>query len=131
MLAQKNRFHGHHSLDLVYRNGFSLSLDNVGLRYLNTGPTSVTRGAVVISKKVAKSAVSRNRIRRQIYELIRLNLDNFKQPVSLIITIHHEKVLQLTPNKLKALILNLFIKSNLIDQNTSKHAIVETKKEVS
>ena len=34
-----------------------------------------TRIAVVVSKKVAKSAVERNRIRRRIYEALRKNLE--------------------------------------------------------
>ena len=34
-----------------------------------------TRFGVVVSKKVEKSAVRRNRIRRRIYEAIRTNLD--------------------------------------------------------
>ena len=34
-----------------------------------------TRFGVVVSKKVEKSAVKRNRIRRRVYEALRVNLD--------------------------------------------------------
>lgn len=46
------------------------------------------RFAISISKKVLKSAVGRNRIRRRVYEAIRLELKEYKNPIDCIFIIY-------------------------------------------
>ena len=46
------------------------------------------RYAVVVSKKILKSAVGRNRIRRRVYEALRLELPKIQQPVDCIFIIN-------------------------------------------
>lgn len=71
MLARRHRFHGIHSLDAVYRRGQTVRGPHCLLRYAHNPKRSDYRVAVVVSKKVNKSAVVRNRIRRRIYEIVR------------------------------------------------------------
>ena len=71
MLMLKHRFHGHNSLRFLYQKGKVAYSPQTKLLWLPAKPDS-WRAAVVISKKVHKSAVVRNRIRRRIYEQIRL-----------------------------------------------------------
>lgn len=74
MLSSKNRFHGHGSLKYVYKNGQVVRGRIVTIKYSDNPRRKEPRVAVVISKKVLKSAVGRNRIRRRIYEIIREEL---------------------------------------------------------
>ena len=73
MLASTNRFHGHGSLRYVYKNGKAIRGHYVTIKYAANSRRSTPRVAVVISKKVLKSAVGRNRVRRRIYESLRQN----------------------------------------------------------
>ena len=58
----------------VYRNGQTVRSHSLVLRSITNSHRSDTRFAVVVSKKVLKSAVRRNRIRRRLYEYIRINI---------------------------------------------------------
>ncbi len=71
MLAQSYRFHGHGSLNYLHRNGKTVRNRTLGLRYVSNERREESRAVVVVSKKVVKSAVKRNRIRRRIYEVLR------------------------------------------------------------
>ena len=51
-----------------------------------------TRFAVVVSKKTLKSAVGRNRIRRRVYEAIRLNFDKFKKSRDYIFVVYSKGI---------------------------------------
>jgi len=57
------------------------------LKYLKVEKGS-TRFALVIGKKVDKKATVRNRIRRQIYEIIRLNYKNWEKPFWVVVLVH-------------------------------------------
>lgn len=74
MISYKNRFHGHGALRYVSKNGTSIRSQYVTLKYLKNPRRKDSRLGVVVSKKVLKSAVGRNRIRRRVYEQLRLQL---------------------------------------------------------
>ena len=50
------------------------------------------RAAVVVSKKVHKSAVVRNRIRRRIYEQVRLYMNNSPKLADMIFVVQNDKL---------------------------------------
>ena len=76
MLAQKYRFHSRGGVRYVYQKGKTIRTPVLSLVYTpNTHHHQ--RFGVVVSKKVLKSAVGRNRIRRRLYEAIRLELPEF------------------------------------------------------
>jgi ribonuclease P protein component len=57
------------------------------------------RVAVVVSKKVAKSAPNRNRIRRRVYEAVRLNSELLTNQ-DIVITIFDDKFLKMPQKEL-------------------------------
>ncbi len=77
MLAQKNRFHGHASLKYVYRNGLVSRSRFFIVRVTVNTRRKAPRCSVVVSKKVLKSAVGRNRIRRRVYHILHEQLVTF------------------------------------------------------
>lgn len=89
MIALRNRFRGHNSLRIVYQKGKSAYSTNLKILWLPTTAPSY-RAAVVVSKKVHKSAVVRNRIRRRVYEQIRLYMNDKPSSVDIIFVAQNE-----------------------------------------
>lgn len=87
MLSFKNRFHGYGSLKYVFKNGHTTRGHHLVLRYLENPRRHHSRIAVVVSKKVHKRAVRRNRIRRRVYEIIRHNLTSLDGVYDLVFII--------------------------------------------
>ena len=88
MISFENRFHGHSSLNYVYRNGRPIHSHWFIIKTVANKHRKNSRIAVVISKKILKSAVKRNRVRRQVYEYMRLvipKLDNIYD-IAIIVT---------------------------------------------
>jgi ribonuclease P protein component len=68
VIRRENRFHGHAVIGRI--RGEVIHSRCLSLRFLKN-KKSTYRLAVVVSKKVASSAVTRNRIRRRLYEAVR------------------------------------------------------------
>ena len=99
MLAYKNRFHNRGRIKYVSAHGTNIRGQNLSLVVLETPHPKVdSRFAIVVSKKTLKSAVGRNRIRRRIYEVIRLSLPKFKAKADVIVRVHDPSVAD-TPHK--------------------------------
>lgn len=75
VISVHHRFHGHGSLQYLHNRASIVRGQGMSLKYIANPKRSSYRAAVVVSKKVHKSAVVRNRIRRRLYEIIRLSLD--------------------------------------------------------
>lgn len=74
MIDRDHRFHGYNSLSYAYRRGEVVHGQITTVRFVRNPKRQTYRAAVVVSKKVSKSAVVRNRIRRRVYEIVRLNV---------------------------------------------------------
>ncbi|MDR0979875.1 MAG: ribonuclease P protein component [Candidatus Nomurabacteria bacterium] len=70
MLAAKYRFHSRGGVQAVLRHGKTERGERISLVWMKNRRGG-TRFGVVISKKVLKSAVGRNRVRRRVYEVLR------------------------------------------------------------
>ena len=113
MLSTKYRFHSRGGVNFTYKHGRTLRTPLLSLIYApNT--RKKTRFAVVISKKVLKSAVGRNRIRRRLYEAIRLELPSLKTPTDHIFLAHSRELLTLPFTDLQKLVKDLLHKANKI-----------------
>ena len=77
MLSKKYRFHSRGGVRFTYQKGKTIRTPKISLVF-NENTRGRQRFAVVISKKVIKSAVGRNRVRRRVYEAIRMILPDFK-----------------------------------------------------
>ena len=74
---------------------------------------------MIVSKKVHKSAVVRNRIRRRMYELIRLYIDE-KKAVDLVVQVFDENLASLSSDKLLRSAMELFAKAKLLNTHQGK-----------
>jgi len=75
MISSLFRFHGHNSLRYVYSNGKAVRSQLFTLKHVANSHRAHPRFSIVVSKKVIKSAVGRNRIRRRLYEYLRTNTE--------------------------------------------------------
>jgi ribonuclease P protein component len=112
MLGRKHRFHGYNSVLPVYRQAKTVRADGCSLHYKLNPRRRDYRLSVVVSKKVAKSAVQRNRMRRRVYETVRTNI-KIDQPYDLIVTIFDADFANRPYAELVKIISNLFEKSGV------------------
>jgi ribonuclease P protein component len=70
MIARRYRFHGYNALRFVYKEGETARSRSCLLKYAPNPRRKDCRVAVVVGKKLHKSAVDRNRIRRRIFAVL-------------------------------------------------------------
>ncbi len=114
MLKQKNRFHGHGSLRYVYKNGDIIRSRVLSTKYTKNKFRKESRFSVVISKKVMKSAVGRNRMRRRIYEVIRLSLPEITEPHDVAILVFSSEVITMPYEELSNIIYSQFREAGIL-----------------
>lgn len=110
MIASRNRFHGINSLNYVYRNGETIRTKYMAVKYCPNNRRDTYRIAVVVSRKVAKNAPVRNKIRRRIYELFRTQEVGDLKNLDIVVTIFDEGVAVLPAPDLKK-VVNQIIES--------------------
>jgi ribonuclease P protein component len=113
MLSALYRFHGHGSLRYVYKNGQAIRSHVITIKYTKNVHRKHSRFAVVVSKKVHKSAVGRNRIRRRIYEVVRHELPNFKSAHDVAVMVFSSEVISMPSEELTEMIKQLFEQAEL------------------
>jgi ribonuclease P protein component len=69
---------------------------------------------VVVNKKVNKSAVVRNKIRRQIYEVVRLLAEQIKSPCDIVVTVFSDQILEISHDELVVMIKAQFHQAEII-----------------
>lgn len=104
MLAYNYRFHGHKSLSYVYKNGLAERGHYLTIRYTKNERRSRPRISVVVSKKVYKSAVGRNRIRRRIYEWFRVHLEELNDTYDIVCIVSSAEVRTMSAENLDAIL---------------------------
>ena len=114
MLRKLNRFHGHQSVRRIYKQGRA-QRNSLGSVHIFTDPKHpVTHAAVVVSKKVHKSAVVRNRIRRRIYELVRMHMMEFNHPAQIVFTVYQPEAATMPADQLAEEVRNLLNRAKLL-----------------
>jgi ribonuclease P protein component len=111
MIIRRHRFHGYGSLKYVYSRGQSVRGISLSLKYVERPQSRPYRVAVVVSKKVSKSAVVRNRIRRRLYEIIRKNESKLLVGNDLVFTVFSDQLADTEAHKLETLVLDLLAKT--------------------
>lgn len=112
MVSVRHRFHGLGSLRGVYQRGQSLRSQFITLKFVRRDPRRPYRVAVVASRKVSKSAVKRNRIRRRIYEAVRHESGLITPGTDLIFTVFDEKVAEIPAAELAKIVRELLDKAS-------------------
>ncbi|HSW98376.1 MAG TPA: ribonuclease P protein component [Candidatus Saccharimonadales bacterium] len=127
MISQAHRFHGRNSLRFVYQRGQNIRGGQVSLRYIENPRRRGYRVAVVVSRKVSKSAVVRNRIRRRIYETVREHARQCTRPLDLVFTVYGDDVAAIPFAKLEDMVAAQLAKAGAVAPDTPDHAIVGAK----
>lgn len=102
MIARKNRFHGHNAVSRVRGERIHLPLFKVF--YARNEKRSDYRMAVVVSKKTAKSAVVRNRIRRRLYEAVRVQKTLQGQNVDVVFVVQSADLAQVDADQVTKMV---------------------------
>jgi ribonuclease P protein component len=123
MIGRANRFHGYGSLRYVYRHGQTVRGPLMSLRYAPNNKRQDYRLAVVVSKKIHKAAVARNRMRRRIYEAFRAQVTP-NIAYDLVITVFQPSLEDLPDNELRQQVSSLLEQANL---TAGPRGIIETK----
>ena len=127
MIGRNNRFHGRSSLQRHYTTSKSVRSGVLALRYVANSRRKTYRLAIVVSRKVSKSAVVRNRIRRRLYESVRILSTNFIAPYDLVLLVYDEKIATMPADQLRVDVEKLCQKAGVTAIGTPGHAIVESK----
>lgn len=117
MLSRAHRFHGHNSLRYVYQHGNTVRGPLTAIKYSTNDRRETYRVAIVVSKKVSKSAVRRNRIRRRLYESIRQIEDRIVKPYDIVITVFHEQIADIPQKELDLLVKAQFKQAGMIEKS--------------
>ncbi len=114
MLSRVHRFHGYNSLRAVYRRGQTVRGPLMSLKYGQRGSDKPFRVGVVVSRKVSKSAVVRNRIRRRLYEIVRQNIGGQTTGYDLVLTAYDEQLATMPAADLTVIVSDLLQKAGLV-----------------
>jgi ribonuclease P protein component len=122
MLTHIHRFHGHGSLRYVYKNGHTVRGRLVSVRYTINARRRHSRVSVVVSKKVLKSAVGRNRIRRRLYEIIRTHLPNIHRPYDIVLLVGSHEVATVPHQQLEECIRHQLQEAGILPSPTDENS---------
>ncbi len=129
MIHKTHRFHGIKSLGFVYRRGQIVHGSGLSLKYILNQRNLTYRVAVVVSRKVSKSAVVRNRIRRRIYEAVRKVEEEITSSYDLVFLVGQADLAKVRSKNLVNLIHAQLAKAGVIAERSlsatdQNHAIV-------
>lgn len=93
MISRAHRFHGYGSLRQVYQSGATVRGPLFAVKSLANPRRRTWRLAVVISRKVEKSAVARNRMRRRLYEAVGRLGEDIAEPYDIVLTVFSNELL--------------------------------------
>ncbi len=106
MIHRQYRFHGYNALRFVYKQGKTARTARCLLRYAPNPRRSRCRVAVVVAKKVHKSAVVRNRIRRRIYAAVQGSAATLAS-YDLVFTVVDQSIVDISEKDINNIIMQL------------------------
>jgi ribonuclease P protein component len=113
MIPSPFRFHGHNSLRYVYSNGKAVRSQLLTIKWVKNTRRSKPRVSVVVSKKVLKSAIGRNRIRRRLYEYMRTNMTRLNEVYDIVVIVTSSELRDMPYNELSEQLNGLFNKAGV------------------
>ncbi len=126
MISREYRFHSFSSVQRVYRSGNRVRGTLISLQYLINDRRKKHRVAIVVSRKVHKSAVKRNRIRRRLYEVIRKYQSQITKPYDIVFTVYSDEINNLAEAELDKLVQDQLSYAHILEKPNpaAQHAIV-------
>ena len=97
----------------MYANGRPVRSRLLTIKSTTNPRRKTPRIAVVVSKKVTKSAVQRNRIRRRLYELFRLRLPHLPPNADIVCIVGSAEVIGVDSSELAATLDQLLTEAGL------------------
>jgi len=113
MISVKYRFHGHGSLRYLFKNGQAVRSRHITIKYISNPHRKQSRFTVIVSKKVHKSAIGRNRMRRRLYEIIRQELPTIQGTYDVAFIITNSEVMGMEHSELLASVRELLAQAGL------------------
>lgn len=112
MINRKNRIKKKKDFEIIYKKSKIFKNNFLILRVLENNLEDC-RFSVIISQKVNKKAVCRNKIRRRIYSIIKKNFNNLKIKADIVITIKID-IKDKSFKEVEEIIEKIFIKAKII-----------------
>lgn len=112
MLSQKYRLTKEKDFKKIRSFGRSFFTPCFRLRHMNTD-AELSRFAIIVSTKTSKKATVRNRVKRQIREIIRLNRTKIRDGHDIVISVN-SKALNKSYQEIEKEILSVFKKAKLL-----------------
>lgn len=112
MITKEYRLKKATDFSKTYKFGQNYNHQELYIKSLKTG-YKISKFAVVIPKKVTKQAVKRNRARRRVYEIIRVNQPNISGGYNIIVTLKSD-LTSLTPKDLTQILMQGFNKLKIV-----------------
>ena len=107
MISSEFRFHGQNGLLYVYRKGQTIRTKHCAAKFVTNKRRESFRIGVVISKKSAKAAPIRNRIRRRIYEQLRIHAPKYLTNQDVVVTVFDAELAVCPSAEVEQLVLRL------------------------
>lgn len=117
MISNIYRFHGYGSLRYVYSNGKTIRGQFFSLKYIINPKRERYRLAVIVSRKVSKSAVIRNRIRRRLYEIFRHLENKISGSYDIALVVYSENMANMPADQLNQEVKNLLKQARIIKES--------------
>jgi len=113
MLPRKYRLTADKDISKVFKKGRPAGAGAFGIRYAPNGKM-VARFAFVVGTKVSKKAVVRNRLKRQLREIVHAEIAAFRPGVDVVIMARKE-ALDVTFAEMKKTVIGGFRRAGLLD----------------
>lgn len=114
MLPKENRLKGAKSFDKVKSEGKVIQSKNFGLAMLNRKDKGPARFGIIVSTKISKKAVLRNKIKRVIRESLRGMLEKIKPGFDIVFLVK-KKIKDEDSDRIEEEILSAFKKGDLFN----------------
>ncbi len=111
MLNKSNRINKDKDFDRAFKTGQSFYTKDFGLKAVDNGVDKIRLG-ILISTKVSKKAVVRNKLKRQIKEIVQTELPALKPGKDLVLIIFSQ-ILDKNFGEIKSLIISALKKLKL------------------
>lgn len=113
MLPKQNRLNKKSDLEKVFKEGRSFKNSTFVLRFTKNNLKNPARFGIIVSGKVSKKAVIRNKIKRRIRAVIRELLVKIK-PGTWVVLIAQDLAAQKSFQEIKEQLINLFYKAKIL-----------------
>jgi ribonuclease P protein component len=116
MIDTSHRFQGHGSLRFAYQRGQTIRGQHCSLRFIENKRRDTYRVAVVVSKKVNKSAVVRNRIRRRLYEVVRSVAPRINGSYDLVFIVYSDQLAEMPAPEVRRAIVEKLERAGVLTE---------------